>query len=357
MADFDEVSLLMYYKKSIQMKVMLTGGTGFVGGNLAKKLVAGGNRVNCLVRKTSDVERLKILGVELFYGDVSNLDSLLEATKGIEIVFHSAALVTDWGDRKEFYRVNVEGTINVLRACEKNQVRRVVHVSSNDAIWRFDNHIDVDENFPYPRKYKHPYCETKAESEKLALKYDSEGRVETVVIRPCMVWGPGDKVILPRIVQLALEGNLFLIGGGGNLISINYIENLTDSMMLASEKKEARGKVYFINDGIKITFADYLSSLLTSLGIEWSPGRSVPYTLAYGLASGMEIWAKLLRSKTPPVLTRYAVAAMGRNLNYTIEKARRELDYQPQVKLDEGMKQLKNWVDSVGGVSALVELI
>lgn len=339
------------------MNVMLTGGTGFVGGNLAKKLIAGGNHVKCLVRRTSNVEGLKILGVELFYGDISNLDSLLEATKGIEIVFHCAALVTDWGARKEFYRVNVEGTKNVLRASEKNRVRRVVHVSSNDAIWGFDNHIDVDEKFPYPKKYKHPYCETKAESEKLSLKYDREGRVETVVIRPCMVWGPGDKVILPRIVQLALDGSLFLIGGGGNLISISYIDNLTDALILASEKNEAKGNVYFINDGIKVTFVDYLSSLLASLGIKWSPGRSVPYTLAYGLASVMEIWAKLLRSKTPPLLTKYAVAAMGRNLNYTIEKAKRELGYQPQVKLDEGLGQLKNWVDSVGGCNALLELI
>ena len=335
---------------------MLTGGTGFIGGNLVGKLVERGNYINCLVRKTSNVERLKSLGVELHYGDLSDFNSLLEATRGVDVVYHCAALVTDWGVRKEFYRVNVEGTRNVLKACEENTVQRVIHVSSNDAIWRFDNHIEVDESYPYPKKYKHPYSETKAESEKLALKYDYEGRVETVIIRPCMVWGPGDKVILPRIVKLAINGDLILIGDGSNLISLSYIENLTDAIILASEKKEARGKVYFINDGIKITFADYMSRLLTSLGIEWSPVRSVPYFLAYGLASVMEVWAMLLRSRTPPALTRYAVALMGRNLNYSIEKAGRELNYQPRINLDEGLRQLKHWVDSIGRINALTEL-
>ena len=336
---------------------MLTGGTGFVGGNLASKLVARGNYVKCLVRKTSNVERLKSLGVELHYGDLSDFNSLLEATRKVDIVYHCAALVTDWGIRKEFYRVNVEGTRNVLKACEENGVQRVIYVSSNDVIWRFDNHIEIDESYPYPKKYKHPYSETKAESEKLALKYNYEGRVETVIIRPCcIVWGPGDKVILPRIVQLAINGNLVLIGDGNNLISLSYIENLTDAMILASEKKETRGKVYFINDDIKITFADYISRLLTSLGIEWSPVRSIPYFLAYGLASVMEVWAKLLKSRTPPVLTRYAVALMSRNLNYSIEKAKKELNYQPRINLDEGLTQLKHWVDSIGGISALMEL-
>ncbi len=139
-------------------------------------------------------------------------------------------------------------------------------------------------------------------------------------------------------------------------ISLSYIENLTDAMLLASEKKEARGKVYFINDGIKITFVDYISRLLTSLGIEWSPVRSIPYFFAYGIASLMEVWATLLKSRTPPVLTRYAVAVMNRNLNYSTEKARRELNYQPKVNLDEGLTQLKCWVNIIGGISALMEL-
>ncbi len=338
------------------MKVMLTGGAGFIGGNLAGKLVARGNYVKCLVRTTSNVERLKVLGVELCYGDLSDFNSFLEATRGVDIVYHCAALVTDWGTRKEFHRVNVEGTRNVLKACEENNVQRVIHVSSNDAIWGFDNHIEIDEIYPYPKKYKHPYSETKAESEKLALKYNHEGKVETVVIRPCMVWGPGDRVILPRIVQLAINRNLVLVGDGSNLISLSYIENLTDAMILASENKEARGKVYFINDGIKITFVDYISRLLTSLGIEWSPKRCIPYFLAYGLASVMEVWAKLLKSRTPPVLTRYAVAVMNRNLNYSIEKAKRQLNYQPRINLDEGLRQLKHWVDSIGGNSALIGL-
>jgi nucleoside-diphosphate-sugar epimerase len=338
------------------MKSMLTGGTGFVGGNLAGKLAASGDYVKCLVRKTSNVEKLKNLGVEIYYGDLSDFNSLLEATRGVDLVYHCAALVTDWGMRKEFHRVNVEGTRNVLKACEENGVQRVIHVSSSDAIWRFDNHIEINENYPYPKKHKHPYNETKAESEKLTLRYDREGKLETVIIRPAMVWGPGDKVILPRIVQLAINRNLVLIGNGSNLISLSYIENLTDAMILAGEKKEARGKVYFINDDIKITFADYISRLLSTLGIEWSPVRSIPYFLAYGLASVMEMWAMLLRSRTPPLLTRYSVAAMSRNFNYSTEKAKRELNYQPKINLNEGLQQLKDWFDSIGGISGLMKL-
>jgi nucleoside-diphosphate-sugar epimerase len=338
------------------MKVMLTGGTGFVGENLAGKLAARGDYVKCLVRKTSDIERLESLGVGLHYGDLLDFDSLLEISSGADLAFHCAALVRDWGSKEEFYRVNVEGTRNVLNACEQSGVRRVVFISSNDVVWKFDNHIEIDERYPYPRKYKHPYCETKAISEKLALKYDHEGRLETVIIRPSIVWGPRDKVILPRILRLAISEELYLIGDGNNLISLCYIENLTDAIILASETKDARGEIYFINDDIKITFSEFISRLLSCLGIKWSPVRSLPYFFAYGIASVMEAWAMLLKSRNPPALTRYAVALMGRSLNYSVEKAIRELGYRPRVSIDDGLRELKLWVDDIGGINALIEL-
>lgn len=334
------------------MKVLLTGGSGFIGGNLAKKLVNKNYNVRALVRNSSNVDELKKLDAELCYGDLSDNQALANATKGVEVVYHCAALVSDWGKYEDFYEANVQGTKNLLDACVKKKVRKIVYISTTDVVWNYEDHIKLTENASYHKKYKHPYCKTKAEAEKEILSYKNQNKIETTIIRPCLVWGPGDRVVLPKIVDLAINNSLYLFGSGRNLISICYIENVTDAIILAGENHKSNGGIYFINDGLKITFQDYIIELLSSLEIEWKP-KKIPYFIAYNIARLLEFLTIISGSKKDPLITTYVVAAMGRNLNYSIDKARSELSYEPKISLHKGLSELSSWVESIGGIQNL----
>jgi len=200
------------------MNILVTGGTGFVGENLTKKLLNKSNKLRCLVRKSSITENLQKFGVEIIEGDISNYNSLDKATKNIDIVYHCAALVTDWAPINEFVRINLDGTRNLIEESIKNKVKKFIYISSNDAIWSFNDHNDLTEEHPYPINYLHPYCKTKAEAEKIVLYFSKLKKINSIIIRPYLVWGPGDRVILPRIVQLALRGDLPIIGNRKNKV-------------------------------------------------------------------------------------------------------------------------------------------
>jgi len=335
------------------MKVLLTGGSGFIGGNLAKKLVKKNYKVRALVRNSSNVNELKQLGVELCYGDLSDSTALRNASEGVEVVYPCAALVSDWGKYEDFYEVNVQGTKNLLDACVENNVRKIVYISTTDVVWNYEDHINLTESANYYKIYKHPYCKTKAEAEKEILSYKNQNKIETTIIRPCLVWGPGDRVVLPKIVDLAINNSLYLFGSGRNLISICYIENVTDAIILAGENHKSNGEIYFINDDLKITFQEYISKLLSSLEIEWKP-KKIPYFIVYNIARLLEFLTIISGSKKYPLITTYVVAAMGKNLNYSIDKARLDLNYKPKINLHNGLINLKAWVNEIGGIENLV---
>jgi nucleoside-diphosphate-sugar epimerase len=188
------------------------------------------------------------------------------------------------------------------------------------------------------------------------MRFFRETGLETVIIRPSGVWGAGDTVILPRIVKVAKKGMLLSVGSGDGLVSPCHVENLIQGIILAGESENAAGNIYFINDGKKVKHLEFLSLLLRATGIDWSPKISVPYKIAYGLASVFELIARVTKSEKPPILTRFAIAAIAGSRTYSIEKAKGELGYQPVMGLEEGLGQLEDWVKSVGGMEGLLRL-
>ena len=343
------------------MKAILTGGTGFIGGKLATALISRGQEVRCLVRRTSRLGELRKLGVELCYGDLSDPGSFEALTKDGDVVYHLAAMVSDWGKKEEFYKMNVEGTRDLLRASQEAGVKRFVYMSTSSVLWKSDfwnvhNMVDIDESYPYPMSYNDYYNESKAEAERAVMRFFRDTGLETVIIRPSGVWGAGDTVILPRIVRVARKGMLLSVGSGDALVSPCHVENLIQAIILAGESENAAGNIYFINDGSKINHLEFLSLLLKAAGIDWSPKMSIPYKIAYGLASVFELIARMTKSEKPPVLSRFAIAAIAGSRTYSIEKARRELGYQPIIGLEEGLGQLENWVKSMGGIEGLLRL-
>jgi len=344
------------------LKAAVTGGTGFVGGKLVEALVRKGLEVRCLVRETSDTRKLRELGVELYKGDLGSTEALQKFPQEADVVFHLAALVSDWGSREDFFRYNVDATKTLLDASKQSGVKRFIHISSSTVIWKSDfwnihNLVDVDETYPYREHYNENYNASKAEAEKLVLSYNKAGVLETVVIRPSNVWGAGDTVVLPRIVMAAKKGVLIPMGSGLKTVTPCHVDNLTQALLLTVENKHAPGNIYFINDGIKIGYMDFIDGQLRASGIEWKPGFSIPYKVAYAIAASMEAVFKLMKSKKPPVLTRFAVAALAGSRSYSIAKARKELGYAPYVNVARGFKEIEEWVKEIGGTEALLNYV
>ncbi len=344
------------------MKAVVTGGTGFIGGKLVEALVGTGVDVNCLVRETSDKSQLEKLGVDLTYGDLGDSDSLRRLPAGSDVVFHLAALVSDWGKREDFIRYNIDSTRELLGASIESGVNKFVYLSSSTVVWQSDfwniHDLDnIDETYPYRKHYNDSYNYSKAEAEKLVVKAANNSPMDTVVLRPSNVWGAGDTVILPRIVFAAKKGILYPMGSGDRWVSPCHITNLVSALTLAMSNAPAGGNIYFINDNNKIHHLEFLSRLLESAGIEWEPKISIPYKVAYAVASLLELLGRVRGSKTPPVLTRFAVAALAGSRSYSVEKAKNELGYKPVVTLDQGMDELGQWVADIGGVDALLSKI
>ena len=342
------------------MKAVITGGTGFIGSRLVERLAEKGYEVRCLVRKSSHIEPLKKLGVELCYGDLSDHDSLRKLTKGGDLVYHLAAMVTDWGSRRDFYSMNVDGTRVLLEASWDSGVKRFIHMSTSTVVWKSDfwevhDINDIDESYPYPEKYNDDYNETKAEAERFVTRFHERTGLETIVLRPSNVWGAGDRVILPRIALAAKKGILFPMGSGHRWVSPCHVDNLVHALVLSAESDNHGGNIYFINDGVKIEHIEFLSKLLGAVGIKWAPKFTIPYSIAYGVAYAMETLFKIVNSKNPPVLTRFAVAALAGSRSYSIEKAKKEIGYKPIVNMDEGLRQLADWIEGIGGVERLLK--
>jgi 2-alkyl-3-oxoalkanoate reductase len=342
------------------MKAVVTGGTGFIGGRLVEELVAKGYQVRCLVRDTSDVKMLKELGAELCHGDLGDRESLESLPEGGDVVFHLAALVSDWGERSMFRRYNVDATMTLLQASLRSGVKRFVHMSSSTVVWKSDfwnvhNLVDIDETYPYRDRYNDYYNESKADAERLVLKFYKDTGLGTVVIRPSNVWGAGDTVILPRVVMAAKKGILHPMGSGERTVTPCHVANLAMALVLAAESENSPGNIYFINDGVKISYMEFMKKQLKAAGVEWTPGFSIPYKFAYAVASLMESAYRAKKSKNPPVLTRFAVAALAGSRSYSIGKARRELGYEPSVDIDDGMREMEDWVKLLGGTDALLK--
>jgi 2-alkyl-3-oxoalkanoate reductase len=342
------------------MKAVITGGTGFIGSRLVEKLVENGYEVRCLVRKSSQVEPLKKLGVELCYGDLLDHDSLRSLTKGGDLVYHLAAMVTDWGSKRDFYSMNVDATKVLLEAAWDSGVQRFIHMSTSTVVWKSDfwevhDINDIDESYPYPETYNDYYNETKAEAERSVIGFHERTGLETIVLRPSNVWGAGDRVILPRIALAAKKGILFPMGSGHRWVSPCHVDNLVHALMLSAQRDNHGGNIYFINDGVRIEHIEFLSKLLGAAGVKWVPKFTIPYSIAYGVAYVMETLFKIVNSKNPPVLTRFAVAALAGSRSYSIEKAKKEIGYQLVVNMDDGLKQLAEWIEGIGGIEGLLK--
>ena len=344
---------------SENLKAGITGATGFIGGKLAEKLTSDGFSIKCLVRETSHTAKLRSLDAELVHGDLCDSESLRVFPEGCDYVFHLASKVSDWGPRDDFFRQNVEATETLLHSSREAGVRRFVYMSSSTVIWNASflgtvNLEEIDEAYPYPKSHHNFYNETKALAEKLVREYNGRGGLETIILRPSNVWGAGDTVILPRIAAACLKGILVNMGFNKKIVSPCHVLNLVHAAELSAVSSVGAGNIYFVNDGVRIDNRRFVSDQLASIAIDWKPRVTVPYTLGYAVAFVLEKIFELRRSETPPVLTRFAVSALSKSRTYSIERARKDLGYEPVCGYEAGMAGLSEWISEIGGYEKLL---
>src|SRR3954454_21396299 len=317
--------------------VFVTGGSGFIGQRLIRRLLGEGNVVVGLARSDRSAKLLSELGAQPVPGGLSDLEALTAAATECELAFHAAAHVGEWGPRWQFDQVNVRGTANVIEACRAAGVRRLVHVSTEAVLLAGEPLVNVDETAPLRPDSKSPYCATKAKAEQLVRQANGNG-LETVCVRPRFVWGAGDNTLLPSLVATVKAGKFAWIGGGRHLTATTHVDNTVEGLMLAASRGTPGG-VYFVTDGEPVVFRDFVTKLLGTQGVV-APDRNVPLAPAKrGAAMGEAIWRVLPLSGSPP-LTRMAVWVSSLETTIDISLARRELGYEPVRNREDGLADL-----------------
>jgi nucleoside-diphosphate-sugar epimerase len=323
-------------EQSVGKQVLVTGASGFVGRTLLPVLGQAGYEVAALVRSES-AEQALTAGARPIRGDITDAASLHAACSGVAAVVHLAAHVRDWGSRDEFYRINVEGTRNLLEAARAAGVRKFVHVSTEAVLLDGTPLVNADETRPIP---EHPiglYPWSKALAEK-EVRGANGPNFETMVVRPRLIWGKGDTTLTPRLVQAMKSGKFAWIEGGNVLTSTCHVRNVCEGVLCALERGQGGG-VYFVTDGGPVKVRDFLGALVRTSGIE-PPDKTMPLWLGLALANVVElVWSVLRLSSTPPV-TRTAVLLMGNEMTVDDARIREELGYTPAITRENGLAEL-----------------
>lgn len=343
------------------MKILITGGNGFLGRNLVLALQERGDSTRVLALPTEDTTWLDSRGVEVFRGDLRNPDVLTAPMRGVDGVFHLAAMIGAWRPMQDYYAVNVTGTENVCRAALANGVHRVVHISSA-MVYNMACGRPVTENDTLD-SLDEPYSLTKAQGDKLVQRMIAEDQLPAVIIRPATLFGPGDRLNFGRLADRVREGRGIIIGSGDNAVPFVYITDIVQGLLLAMDYKHAVGQVYNIGNDQPLTQKELFSSIALEIGS--SPPRiHVPYSPLYAAAYIAERIATVSGNRIPPFVTRHGVKLYGADNHLSIDKARRDLGYEPRVSIREGIQlaaswylHQDNWVQGKGpaNVSATVE--
>ncbi len=320
----------------------VTGGTGFIGSRLVRRLIAEGHTVRVLARSVDKARALFDDEAEIIPGDLDNTDALAHGCRGADRVFHLAAQVGDFGPRRGYYHTNAEGTRGVVDAAERAAAGRFVYISTNAVTGIKRAHV-TDESAPYATNGGH-YGISKGLAERIIRDRHVRTGFPGVILRPPVVYGPGSANWVLRPLSLMKQGKMVLVDSGRGLCWHVYVDNLIDASVLASGHPKAPGEVFIISDGKHdTTWGDYFNLLAKTAG--YGPiTRNVPKAAAVAVAHVS--YALYASFGIRPKLTPLGVGILTSGAPVSIVKAQNVLGYQPRVDLAEGMKRVGEWLNA-----------
>ncbi len=326
------------------MKALVTGGGGFLGKAIIKRLRERGDMVRSFSRHAHPA--LTGMGVEHCRGELADAVAVERAAEGCEMVFHVAAKAGVWGPYEEFYQTNVLGTQHVIDACRRHGIKRLVYTSSPSVVFDGTDMEGVDETVPYPENFEAFYPQTKAEAEQLVLQANDQS-LATVALRPHLIWGPEDNHLVPRILERGAKGALRKLGSRECLADTIYIDNAALAHLQAGDHLDigsvVAGKVYFLSQGEPLPLWEVVNRILEAGGL--SPvTRSMSPGLAYTLGAILEKAYTLLKLKGEPRMTRFLARELSTSHWFDLSAARNDFGYQPEVSFDEGIERLRGWL-------------
>ena len=333
---------------------LVTGGCGFVGAAIARALKDRGDDVIVL----DLAPECPVEGVDYRRVDITDKAAVSEACRGVDTIIHNASIVhTKQNKQDVVWAVNLGGTENMLEAAKHNGVPRFIYISSGSVVYEGKDIENGDESLPYSSVSQAPYADSKIAAEKLALAENGKGGMATCALRPHVVFGPGDNRFMPALLTRGRNGQLRVqIGRGVWLSDYTYVSNMTDAVLLADEalakdglNSVAAGEAYFITNGEPMPFWDFIRKVAARLGfppIKYTAPKSLVYAIA-AVKEGIDT-LKGGTLNAEDGLTRFAIRYMCTHHYFSIEKARRDLGYNPAVSVDEGIERTCQHLEATG---------
>jgi nucleoside-diphosphate-sugar epimerase len=324
---------------------LVTGGTGMLGSHIAERLAARGRHVRALVRAGACTAFLESLGVELLVGDLTDRSACARAVKGIDVVYHSAAKVGDWGAWHEFQASCIDATRFLGEAAARAGVRRFLHISSTSAYGHpVEGGPPIDETAPMGQNvwFWDPYTWSKVEAERVLWDLGAREGLAVTVIRPSWLYGERDRTTTARIVDRLRRGHVRLLGRGDNPLSAVYAGTVAEAALLAANDPSSAGEAYNITNQGPITQREFISLFAEAIGVA-PVSRHVPYAIAYAASCLLEAHGRLTRRARPPLISRYGAWLLGRNLVYSTAKAESRLGWKPAFSYRESITRTVLW--------------
>ena len=323
------------------MKILVTGASGFIGGRFARFALEQGLDVRVNGRRAEGVEHLVRRGAEFIQGDLNDADLVRELCRDVEAVVHCAGAVGLWARAQDFHRGNVLVTENVVEACLKQRVGRLVHLSSPSIYFDGRDHLGLTED-QVPKRFKHPYAATKYLAEQKVFGAQEFG-LEVLALRPRFVTGAGDMSIFPRLLKMQRKGRLAIVGNGLNKVDFTSVHNLNEALINAVlAGNDALGQAYNISNGHPLPLWDVINYVMRRMDLP-QVTRYRSSGLAYGLGALNEGACLLWPGRPQPTLSRLAVQVMNKDFTLDISRARHYLDYRPQVSVWAALDEFCSW--------------
>ena len=307
--------------------------------------------INMAVDAGFDVTVLD-LGGKPFRDDVTFLDlnicdrqAVINACEGMDTIVHNASIVhTKHNMQDLIWAVNYDGSVNIMEACKVHKIPKLVYISSASVVYEGNDIENGDESLPFSTISQTPYADSKIKAEREILAFSGTGKTVCCALRPHVVFGDGDARLIPALLENAAAGKLKrAIGNRDKLSDFTYVSNFVDAVMAAEERLEpgstVAGQAYFITNGEPMAFFDFVENVIVKLGYPPITGK-IPYWLTYTAAAIFEGIDTIKGGSlnTEGTLTRFSVRYMVTHHYYSIEKAKRDLDWEPKVSIEEGIK-------------------